>query len=67
MDDDMAETLANDLPLLIEDLQYCNLHQRGFMTLTISEDSATATWHYVDAILTKAGKVVNTHSFEIMA
>jgi|TARA_X000001388_G_scaffold74398_2_gene67375 alkaline phosphatase D len=67
MDDEMAETLADDLPLLIDDLQYCNLHQRGFMTLTVSEDEAKATWHYVDAILTKAGKVVNTHSFEIKA
>jgi Phosphodiesterase/alkaline phosphatase D len=67
MDDEMAETLADDLPLLIEDLQYCNLHQRGFMTLSVSEDSAIATWHYVDAILTKAGKVVNTHSYEIKA
>jgi len=35
--------------------------------LTVSEGSAKATWHYVDAILTKAGKVVNTHSFEIKA
>ena len=34
---------------------------------TVSQDSATATWHYVDVILTKAGKVVNTHSFEIKA
>ena len=61
----MAETLADDLPLLIEDLQYCNLHQRGFMTLTVTENTAKATWHYVDAILTKTGKVVNTHSFEL--
>jgi len=67
MDDEMAENLADDLPLLIEDLLYCNLHQRGFMTLSVSEDSAKATWHYVDVILTKAGKVVNTHSFEIKA
>ena len=37
------------------------------MTLSVSEDSAIATWHYVDVILTKAGKVVNTHSFEIKA
>ncbi len=67
MGDEKAKTLADDLPLLIEDLQYCNLHQRGFMTLSVSEDSAIATWHYVDVILTKAGKVVNTHSFEIKA
>ena len=67
MDDEMAENLADDLPLLIEDLQYCNLHQRGFMTLSVSEDSAIATWHYVDVILTKAGKVVSTHSYEIKA
>lgn len=67
MDDEVAKTLADDLPLLIEDLQYCNLHQRGFMTLIVSEDSAKATWHYVDAILTQAGKVADTHSYEVKA
>ncbi len=67
MDDEAAEIFADDLTLLIEDLQYCNLHQRGFMTLTVNEDNAKVTWHYVDAIMTKAGKVVNTHSFEVTA
>lgn len=67
MDDEAATTLANDLPLLIGDLAYCNLHQRGFLTLEITEENATATWHFVDAILTKDGKVSNTHTFEINA
>ena len=67
MDDEAATTLANDLPLLIGDLAYCNLHQRGFLTLEITEENATATWHFVDAILTKDGKISNTHTFEINA
>ena len=67
MDDEAATTLANDLPLLVGDLAYCNLHQRGFLTLEITEENATATWHFVDAILTKDGKISNTHTFEINA
>ncbi|WP_394222847.1 alkaline phosphatase D family protein [Alteromonas gracilis] len=67
MDEDTAKTFAKDLPLLIDDLQYCNLHQRGFMTLSISVDEAKATWHFVDAILTKSGSVSHTHSFVMNA
>lgn len=37
------------------------------LTLEIIEENATATWHFVDAILTKDGKISNTHTFEINA
>ena len=67
MDNDTAKKLAEDLPVLIEDLQYCNLHQRGYLTLAITHDDAIAKWHYVDAILSPNGKVSDTHTFVISA
>lgn len=67
MDNDTAKTMASDLSVLIEDLQYCNLHQRGYLTLAITHDNAIAKWHYVDAILTPNGKVSETHTFAISA
>ncbi|WP_420934048.1 alkaline phosphatase D family protein [Alteromonas sp. A081] len=65
MDDEAADVMAKDLPILIDDLQYCNLHQRGFLTLTVTSEEANATWHFVDTILTKNGKVSQTHSVSL--
>jgi alkaline phosphatase D len=67
MDNEAAEAMAKDLPMLIDDLQYCNLHQRGFLTLNVTNEEANATWHFVDAILTKEGKVSQTHSITLKA
>lgn len=67
MDGEKAEAMAKDLPTLIADLEYCNLHQRGFLTLEVSEEEAQATWHFVDEILTKNGKVSQTHSVSLSA
>ena len=67
MDDAAAKTLAEDLPLLIKDLAYCNLHQRGFLSLEVTASQAVATWHFVDAILTKNGKVADKKTYTINA
>lgn len=66
-DDDTAKTLASDLPVLITDLNYCNLHQRGFITVNFTHDHAVATWHFVDTVRDKAGKVASTYSTKISA
>ncbi|WP_334030956.1 alkaline phosphatase D family protein [Alteromonas sp. P256] len=67
MDNEAAKAMAKDLPMLIDDLQYCNLHQRGFLTLNVTSEEANATWHFVDAILTESGKVSQTHSITLKA
>ncbi|RVU31064.1 alkaline phosphatase D family protein [Neptunomonas marina] len=36
--------------LLIEDLAYCNLNQRGYMVLEMTQDEARADWHFVNTI-----------------
>jgi len=37
------------LTLLIDDLEYANTFDRGFLTVTFTADSATALWTYVSA------------------
>ena len=38
------------LALLIDDLQYNNLVERGFLTVTFTPSQALAQWHYVNTI-----------------
>lgn len=45
--------LEQALQLLINDLQYCNLSQRGFVKLTITQGSVISEWNYVDTVSNK--------------
>ncbi|WP_394205119.1 alkaline phosphatase D family protein [Shewanella waksmanii] len=36
---------------LVAGLQYTNLRDRGFMTLTFTQQEVTTDWHYVDTVL----------------
>ena len=65
MDADTASTMAEDLPVLIDDLAYCNLHQRGYLTVSFTEKQAVATWRYVDTIKSTSSSTVNSHEFVI--
>lgn len=47
---DTAQQLAKALPLLVDDLQYCNLKDRGHLQLTVSREQVTAEWLFVDNI-----------------
>jgi alkaline phosphatase D len=65
MDADTAKIMAEDLPVLIDDLAYCNLHQRGYLTVSFTEKQAVATWRYVDTIKSTSSSTVNSHEFVI--
>ncbi len=43
-----AHAFEQLLTLLIDDLVYTNQNDRGFMTITFTEQEAKATWHYID-------------------
>jgi alkaline phosphatase D len=45
-----AAQLAGLLPVLIDELEYCNLHQRGFLVLTFTPSHCLADWQFVDNI-----------------
>lgn len=44
---------------LIDDLQYLNVSDRGFMVVSFTSDKVTSTWHFVDTI-TSASYQENT-------
>ncbi|MGY5799228.1 alkaline phosphatase D family protein [Rheinheimera faecalis] len=48
-----VEHLADVLPQLINELEYCNLHQRGYLLVAFSKEQMDAQWFFVDDI-TKA-------------
>lgn len=49
--DGSATTYEAGIVDLVENLKYCNLSDRGLLTITFTQDKATANWHYVDTIL----------------
>lgn len=47
------ETIAGaeqGIGLLVDDLDYLNLNQRGYMVVTFTPEEARADWHFVDTI-----------------
>jgi alkaline phosphatase D len=64
---DNAQVVAENLSSLIAELEYCNLHQRGYMVVTITPESASAKWHFVDNILSEEYRVIDTHQASYQA
>lgn len=58
---EQAKALAGVFSLLINDLQWCNLHQRGYMQLTISAEQVLCNWQFIDTILNEDYQVVGQH------
>ena len=48
-----VEQLASVLPALIDELEYCNLHQRGYLLVAFSKEQMDAQWFFVDDITKK--------------
>ncbi|MBU0914058.1 MAG: alkaline phosphatase, partial [Gammaproteobacteria bacterium] len=45
-----VEQLAGVLPTLIDELEYCNLHQRGYLLVAFSKEQMDAQWFFFDDI-----------------
>ncbi|MBQ4846175.1 alkaline phosphatase D family protein [Pseudoalteromonas sp. MMG013] len=58
--DEQAKQFANALQLLIDDLDFANIHQRGFMTVTFTADSVDSEWHFVSSVHEKAFTIRNS-------
>jgi alkaline phosphatase D len=59
--DSDAQNVADNLTALISELEYCNLHQRGYLVVTITPQQAKAEWRFVDNILSPQYHIANTH------
>ncbi|MDO8861056.1 alkaline phosphatase D family protein [Haliea sp. E1-2-M8] len=62
-----ALQLAEAMTLLVEELQYCNLHQRGFMLLTVTPGALEADWLFVDTISERDYQPGGSHRVVIAA
>lgn len=67
MNADTAQGLAEGLTLLIDDLQYCNLHQRGFLTVTATAADLQAEWTFIDSVHTRDYQIAGVHRHRITA
>jgi alkaline phosphatase D len=47
---EIAMQFEDAITLLIDDLKYTNLNQRGYLIVEFNENEAIATWNYVDNI-----------------
>lgn len=48
-----ANEFAKVLELLVDDLEFANIHQRGFMTLTFTPDNVDSQWHFISDVHSK--------------
>lgn len=57
-----VEHLASVLPQLITELDYCNLHQRGYLLVDFTSEQVVASWYAVSSILSKDYQASLIHS-----
>lgn len=62
-----ALQLAQAMTLLIEELQYCNAHQRGFMLLEVTPAAIEAQWLFLDGISDRAYQLAGGHRLSLEA
>jgi alkaline phosphatase D len=48
--DNLVGSAEQGIALLVDDLEYLNITQRGYMLITFTPQEARADWHYVDTI-----------------
>jgi alkaline phosphatase D len=51
--DDMIQGAEQAIGLLVDDLDYLNVNQRGYMLVTFTPEEARADWYFVDTIKSK--------------
>ncbi|MDX3772947.1 alkaline phosphatase D family protein [Chromatiaceae bacterium AAb-1] len=64
LNDQQSAQLAQALTLLIDDLDYCNLHQRGYLQLELRHEQVTADWIFIDNILSEDYQIAGQHRVE---
>jgi alkaline phosphatase D len=56
-----AQDMAKAITMLVKDLEYCDLHQRGYMMLTIEPQQVTTSWRFVDNIQSPEYRIIDQH------
>lgn len=66
MNAEQASQLASTLPLLIDELEYCDLQHRGFMEVVFERDAVKTTWHFLSSVQEQEYRVT-THQVTVQA
>ncbi|MCW8126605.1 alkaline phosphatase D family protein [Microbulbifer halophilus] len=61
LDEKSAGEMARGMSVLIDDLRYCNLHQRGYMEMTFNRESVQTEWKFIDNIHSTEFAEVGSH------
>jgi alkaline phosphatase D len=61
LDEVHAQQLAGALTILIDELRYCQLSQRGYLEVLFRRDEVTARWHFFDSV-TRRDYATSAHS-----
>ncbi len=56
--DEQVQGMEAALTSLVTNLRYTNLNQRGYLTVTFTNESATAQWNFVDTVKAREHKLV---------
>lgn len=67
LDDNSAPKVASDLTALIDELEYCNLHQRGYLVVTVTPQNMLAEWRFVDNILSEDYRIIDSYQLNKQA
>jgi alkaline phosphatase D len=46
----MVAAAEQAIGLLVDDLDYLNINQRGYLVVTFEPEQARADWHFVDTV-----------------
>ena len=47
-------------------LKWANFHQRGYMTVTLTQAAATSEWHFLDTVRRPTGTVASRHRMSVV-
>ncbi|WP_106478935.1 alkaline phosphatase D family protein [Phytohalomonas tamaricis] len=62
-----VDTLAQALTVLIDDLRYANLSQRGFLIVDFTSDEARAAWYFIDTVKSRNYTVIEGPTWRTLA
>ncbi|MBU3023429.1 alkaline phosphatase [Aestuariibacter sp. A3R04] len=62
LDEQQARQLSEALPLIVKDLHYCDLRQRGYMTVRFTHENVEAKWIYVSTITEETFTIADVHT-----
>lgn len=51
--EEQARALTQALPALIDELQYCDIHRRGFLEVVFTREQVRPIWHFIDSVTTR--------------